>query len=94
MARKPVVSRSVNVTTGIALCVDISREKTVDLRFCVYGHWTEKKLLYQVQKVYGSDSLKVNRIKSYCHCVRKYSVDVQEYVDLGERLGQYDKEES
>ena len=92
MARKPVVSRAVNVTVGLALCVDISREKTVDLRFCVYGHWPEKKLLYQVQKVYGSETLKVNRIKSFSHCVRTYSIDIQEYVDLGERLGKYEEE--
>lgn len=60
MARERQVTRTINVTTATALCMDITTKETEERELVITGEVpTDEKMLKDLRKLYETDTFKV-----------------------------------
>ena len=82
MARASMVTRTINTTKVIALCVDIETQTPYDGEFVLSGTYKDQKsLMKALEKVANDDTHKVVHVKSAEVVETLYGMPEQEFIN-------------
>lgn len=87
MARKPMITRTIESTEAMALCLDIVSAEPCNKTFNLTGTFkTEEKLLKAIKSAYDTDSFKVVSIVSSKVVESLYGMDSDFFLENAVRL--------
>ena len=82
MARKRMVTRTITLTKGEAMCLNIETAQVINLDYEVSGEFTNQpdKLLKEVKKRYETATIKVVAIQSERIAEEIYGMEEEDFI--------------
>lgn len=87
MARTPMVTRTIETTKVVALCVDVVEQKPYEAEFILSGTYKDgKSLMKALEKVANDETHKVVHVKSADVLETLYGMTEQEFISSAKVL--------
>lgn len=86
MARKRMVTRTIEQTTAHVMTLDVTTAEVQVRSYCIGGKYTDEELLKKLQKLFQTDTLKLAHIESQSCEEVLLGMDEEDFIRLAQVL--------